>query len=218
MSDDAHVEDLEDADDWIVKTGRDKLEQGRQQIQRAEAMVTQAGPTPEAEADARAAFDVLRSAMNWLEDEDSALFEDAHQALDAAGAFTRRTFGCWLHQEGTSYEQRCPVALAHNRVGMSLAAIIEKSECTVCHLAPEDCSHIAGRVYDGVFCARLITEGRLLEISFVGRPAQPDARIERISVPVADLQQALGPRWVPRMDVSCDRCLSPCPGVSRPWG
>lgn len=217
MSEDPQVGAPEDVDDdWILKTGRDKLDHGREQIQRAKSMVARGGPTPEAEAQARAAFDELRSAMNWLED--SPLFEEAHEALDAAGIFTRRTFGCWLHREGTSYSQQCPVALAHNRIGMSLGFIIEKSECTVCHQAPETCSHITGRVYDGTFCARLITQGRILDLSIVARPAQPDARIESIGMPVAELQEALGPTFTPGMDVSCDRCLSPCDGVSRPWG
>lgn len=168
-----------------------------------------------AEQTARSALAQFRSAMNWLEDTER--FEDAHQRIDQAGAYVRRTFGCRLHQEGSAYEQRCPVALAHNRIGFSPGMIIEESECSICGSDPATCSHVTGRTYDGEFCARKITKARITEVSLVGRPAQPDARIERISVDHTELRRHLGPGWVPGIPVSCDNCLTRCDGVSDPF-
>jgi hypothetical protein len=208
--------DTAEVTDWVLDTGLERLAHGREQLKAAQAVVQNEGATGQAEDDTRAALSTLRSAVDWLEDTDR--FDEAHAQLDEAGAYTRSTFGCWLHCDGAYYEQRCPVALAHNRVGMSIAFVVEESECTICHQAPETCSHVTGRVYNGERCARLITKGRILEVSVVARPAQPDARFLAVSVPISDLVEALGPDFEPGMDVSCDRCLSPCDGVSRPWG
>jgi len=187
-----------------------KLRDAQAHIASAERLL-QRGDRGEAEGVARGALELFRSAMNWLEDTDE--FERAHKLTDLAGAYVRRTFGCWLHQEGASYSQRCPVALAHNRAGMSVACVVEKSECSICGEDPNDCTHIAGREYNESHCYRLITQADILEISLVRRPRQPDARITSLSVGVEELQEELGPRWRPGMAVSCDRCLLPCEGV-----
>jgi hypothetical protein len=109
------------------------------------------------------------------------------------------------------------VSLAHNRVGFSPGYIVRAAECSICHLDPEDCGHIAGRTYDGEVCHRILTQLDLLEVSLVGRPAQPDARIERIGVGDAELRERLGPRFRRGIPVTCDRCLTPCDGVRRPF-
>lgn len=87
--------------DWITERGFEALRQGQSEIAAAQRLVYLSGSTPPAEQLARLALESLRSAMNWLED--TAHFETAHQALDNAGAFVRRAFGCELHRDGTRY-------------------------------------------------------------------------------------------------------------------
>ena len=199
--------------DWVVAHGLATLAEAEATLQTA---IELEPIEPEAaEQSARSALAEFRSAMNWLEDSDH--FDNAHQRIDEAGAYVRRTFGCQLHQEGMSYEQRCPVALAHNRIGFSVGMFIEQSECSICGADPATCQHITGRTYDGEFCARKITKGRVTEVSLVGRPAQPDARIHQVTVDHAVLRDHLGPRWQPGVPVNCDKCLRPCTGISDPY-
>jgi hypothetical protein len=154
--------------------------------------------------------------MNWLEDTEH--FEQAHRALDQAGHFIRRSFGCTLAFKDREYRQDCPVALAHNRIGMSIGAIVKKASCSICRRDPHDCSHITGRTYDGKRCVRVIEEAELLEVSLVDRPSMPDARILSMTIPNSQLQKVLGPKFRPGVPLSCDRCLSPCGGVNdRPY-
>ncbi|GAA1871013.1 hypothetical protein GCM10009836_59640 [Pseudonocardia ailaonensis] len=156
----------------------------------------------------------LRSAMNHLED--TATFEDAHTELDRAGRLARQKFaeGCHLDlDEDLTYHQSCPVALAHNRVGLSPGMIVRESQCSICESDPEDCIHITGRTYDGERCVRIIKEADILEVSFVARPNQPDARINRVSVDIGRLKRGLGSDFHPGVPVLCDNCLTPCGGV-----
>ena len=103
---------------------------------------------------------------------------------------------------------------------MSPAFHVKRSRCTDLPDAdPEDCSHIAkGRVYDGKRCQRELLELDVIEISFVGRPSRPDdTRILQMSVDQADIQENLGSAFEVGMPVVCDRCLTPCDGVARPF-
>lgn len=153
--------------------------------------------------------------MNWLED--TADFETAHQRLDQAGELQRRHFRdrCRLTFKDGGYFQECSVSLAHSRVGLSIGGIIRESECSICHQDPDDCEHIPGRAYGGEECSRVIKQFDLQEVSLVDRPNVPDARIEGMSVDIADIRAELGDRFQVGMDVLCDRCLTPCDGVSR---
>jgi hypothetical protein len=155
--------------------------------------------------------------MNWLED--TAQFEVAHQRLDSAGAFRREHFPeqCQLAYREGRYAQECPVALAHNRVGLSPGYIVRAAECSICGQEPEECHHIKGRDYDGKVCHRVITKAEMLELSLVGRPANPDARIDSVGVSEAELRERFGPEFRRGIPVTCDQCLSPCDGVSRPF-
>jgi len=166
----------------------------------------------EAEAKARSSAKALRSAMNWLEDSED--FEQAHRVLDQAGRFIRQNFGCSLAFKDGEYRQECPVALAHNRIGMSIGAIIKKASCSICRSDPHDCSHIMGRIYGGERCVRVIEEAELLEVSLVDRPSMLDARILSMSIPNSELRKVLGPKFWPGVPLSCDRCLSDCGGVN----
>jgi hypothetical protein len=144
---------------------------------------------------------------------------DNPQAADKAGALAREIFphGCQLSYRDEAYFQECPVALAHNRSGMSVAFVTRAAECSICGQDPEDCLHINGRVYDGKRCTRIITDADILEISLVGRPAMPDARIMSISVDFDDLRKRLGEKFTPGIPVTCDNCLIPCDGVAQPF-
>jgi hypothetical protein len=206
----------------------------------ARARLQHAFGESDAEEIARKGLRVLRSAMNWLEDTED--FEAAHFKLDEAGRWVRETFGCtlkWDPEKG--YQQMCPVALAHTRIGMSYEARDIESLCSVCGLDPRLCRHVRGRTYDvprirvvgkcnvcgakadcehlegdvyPVYCFHYITKVRKLDaLSLVSRPAQPDARIEGMSVSVSDLRSQLGEGWIPGMPVTCNRCLQECTGV-----
>ena len=202
---------------FAATKGRDLLVEGGRQFGRAVRLVGTTGPTVEAAEAIRTSVRALRSAMNWLEDTDD--FEVAHQRIDAAGAFRREHFRdqCLLAHSDTGYAQECPVALAHNRVGMSIGYVVRSAECSICGQDPEDCIHIVGRAYNGEHCFRIIKQFDLLEVSLVGRPAQPDARIESISVSNSEIREKLGSAFEPGVPVTCDMCLTPCPGVSRPF-
>lgn len=203
---------------YVTTKGSDLLVQGSRHLGRAITITGTEGPTAEAGEAIDSAVHTLRSAMNWLEDTDD--FEVAHQRLDQAGSYRRANFRdrCLLEfNENSGYEMTCPVALAHNRVGLSPGYIVRAAECSICHVDPEDCGHIAGHTYGGEVCHRILTELDILEVSFVGRPASPDARIDRIAVSYADLRDELGEQFHRGMPVTCDRCLKPCDGVRRPF-
>jgi hypothetical protein len=201
---------MTDPDDWITRRGLDLLHDGRRAVNHARYLMS-VDAKEQAEAKAREALGILRSAMNWLEDSDQ--FEVAHQAIDAAGRYVRSTFGCELLYENGTYYQTCPVALAHHRIGLSPAMVINKSECSICHQDPEDCRHINGHMYDGEVCHRIITDVDVLEVSLVDRPLQPDARVMKQSIDMQSLLSVAPPDWQPGMQVNCDKCLRDCDGV-----
>lgn len=195
--------------------GDDYLRRGSRLYGEAARRISTEGPTRRAEDVLAQSLPLLRSAMDWLEDTDD--FEVAHVRLDSAGALQRTHFPrrCRLAFREGAYFRECPVLLAHSRVGFSVGAIIRESECSICHMDPDDCEHIAGRTYGGIECHRIITRFDLDEVSLVDRPNFPDARIQSASVDVAELRDRLGDAFEVGVDVSCDRCLAPCRGVTR---
>jgi hypothetical protein len=176
------------------------------------------GPTNEGEESIREALEVLRSAMNWLED--TSHFDEAHAALDEAGTIARANFphGCQFAYRDGVYYQECPAALAHNRVGLSPGYVLHRVTCSICDLSPmdDDCSHVKGWAYGDEVCIWQIEEAEVLEVSLVGRPAQPDARITSISVSDSDLVKRFG-NFRRGRPITCDRCLDACSGVARPF-
>lgn len=194
----------------------------------------------EAEASGRAALAILASALNWAEDTEWE--EEAHKQLDDAGCWVRTSFGCQLDQTASSYWQSCPVALGHNRIGMSIGGVARRI-CSICGGDLSECEHRRGTAYmvpggrtDFGWCRvclrrdgcdhdpnetyrasvrSIITRIDLQEVSIVGKPANPDARFTRIPIDAAELQEFLGPDFIPGMKVSCDRCLSSCAGLIR---
>lgn len=207
-----------------------------------ESAMTRGVEHPVAEYRGRQALRKLRSALDWAEDTE--LEAATHQTLDDAGAWVRRSFGCQVPHDGAKYWLDCPVQLAHTRIGLSVGGTAHKI-CSLCGDDLADCPHVPGRRYDvpgGALnlgwcrvcmskdhCEHLATETYsasavsiidrmdLEEVSFVGKPAMPDARVERESLPIKDLAKALGPDFQPGTDLACDYCLRPCPGLHRPF-
>src|ERR1700694_59552 len=198
----------------------------------------------EAERLARSALALAYSALNWLED---TRFEDeVHEELHYMGRLTRDRFsaGCTFVWTGSQYEHRCPVALAHNRFGVSPGVVVGKRECSICVDDVSECPHVRSRTYQVPggpgptgYCpvchqkecehtpdvtyevrpASIIREIiRLDEVSFVSRPVNPKARLIAIPVNGEELRRSLGPRFRYGVDtVHCSQCRLPCPGFSR---
>ena len=189
---------------------------------------------------AREALGDLASGLNWAEDTPAE--QDAHDRMDTAGRWVRTTFGCQLHQDGKQYFQTCPVALGHNRIGLSMAGCAKRT-CSLCgddlsecehlrstaHVVPggntdlgwcrvclskDTCGHSPDNTYR-VGVVAFITDMELNEVSIVGKPAHPDARFRSVSLSNRELEAHLGPQWTPGMPVICDRCLTPCAGLTR---
>lgn len=220
-----------------------RLARGRNLIAQAHGSLDgRPNPTARTAAEqlAREALAQLASALNWAED--TPREDDVHAELDAAGRWVRETFGCQLHKEGTQYSQRCPVALGHNRLGLSVGGVATRicslcgsdlSECPhqrgtsylvpggltdlewcrVC-LATEQCDHRPGDSYRAGVVS-MIVEMELVEVSLVSRPAHPDARLSSVPITHDDLARVLGSRFTPGIPVSCDRCLGTCEGLTR---
>jgi hypothetical protein len=200
----------------------------------------------EAEGACRSALGVAASALNWLEETE--FEEIAHAELDELGRQTRERFrlGCRLDFTAGRYEHHCPVAIAHKRLGFSISFIAKRKECSICGGDFSECDHLPGRQYAVVatdsedghcsICGRMpcprhivgetyeasagaiIREAEIDEISLVGRPAQPDARLIALPIDTNDLMDALGPGFKVGMRVDCSRCLLPCHGLERPFG
>lgn len=198
----------------VTPKGKKLLDAGGSAYRLARSAIEDHGLTPDSHAALREALATLRSAMDWLED--SVEFEAAHQLLDEAGRFSRTqaTEGCELNYDGSLYLQTCPVALAHNRVGFSPTIVVHEADCSICEASIDDCNHVPGVVYDNVECARVIKQLEILDITLVGRPAQPNARIHEISYSPTELAESLGKEFYPGISVMCDQCLSPCDGVA----
>ncbi|WP_340696865.1 hypothetical protein [Cellulosimicrobium funkei] len=194
----------------------------------------------EAERCAREALAEYASALNWAEDTDSE--ESVHSEMDQAAEWVRRTFGCRLAREGTEYFQRCPIALGHSRAGLSVGGYVRK-QCSLCGEDLSECSHLPDMAYlvpggaaDLGWCrvclqrdscehasdqnyrvavVAMVVEMSFEEVSLVPKPAFPDARLTSMSISASELRTALGAEFTPGIDVSCDRCLTPCGGLKR---
>jgi hypothetical protein len=199
----------------VTKEGEDRLAAARSQYSRARSAILTDRATPEAARDLRQSLVSLRSAMDWLEH--TPLFDEAHHLLDEAGAFARAydPAGCHLTYEDSVYFQECPVALGHNRVALSPELFVREADCSICQAAMNQCGHVPGVIYDGTECHRIVKDLNVLDVMFVGRPAQPDARIHRMSIETSRLEESLGDEFYPGIPVMCDRCISPCGGVVR---
>lgn len=155
---------------------------------------------------------LARSAMDWLEEGEE--FDRAHALLDRIGNYIRRRVPamCVLRYAEGSYTQICPVALGHQRVGISVELIIEQSECSICGVEYWECAHVAGEVYGEGECIQEISRATITGAALVSRPRIADARINARGIPAADVQRALrsAPAGAPLV---CGICLRGCPGL-----
>ncbi len=212
------------------------MQQAREEVRQPDG----SDPANDNERCARLALAAYRASLDWAEDTD--LEEGAHERLDLAGKWVRETFGCTLDRSGTDYTQTCPVALGHNRIGLSIGGSAARRICSLCGQDVSECEHLPGTSYvvpggsaDLGWCrvccknecshlptetyraavVSIIREMDLVEVSIVHKPANPEARIHSMSVGLTQLRALLGETFQPGMDVSCDRCLSPCEGLTR---
>jgi hypothetical protein len=212
----------------------------RRHLQNAMRLASRARDS--AEAEARMACDLSARAFWWAEDTP---MEDAQHALmHEIGRYTRTTFGCQIPFENGSYSHRCPIRIAHKRMGASVGYIATpicsicgedlsecphrqgrtywvrggvgpSGHCPVC-LGESECGHKSDRLYR-VGVARLITQAELREVSWVDRPAQPEARLTALPIDNGNLQYAFGPKFAIGMPLSCDFCLNACDGIEEPF-
>lgn len=227
---------------YLVKQVRGYRATALRQFAEAKRLVKIArdpGRQSEAEAIARHAIDHAVRAFWWAEDTD--LEERQHELVHEIGRWTRIRFGCHLEFDGTTYFETCPIQMAHRRMGMS-PAFVGTRICTICGQDLSECEHVRGRSYwvrgernsDGrcrvchaADCRhrsdRLYRTGvgaiisnitEVREVSLVSRPAQPEARLTKISVSTEGLSRALGPAFRVGVRVSCDKCLGECWGFA----
>lgn len=192
-----------------------------------------------AEQEARSAIGDIVHAFWWAEDSD--LEEDQHALMHEIGRWTRQRFGCSLSFDGKRYERRCPIDIAHKRMGFSVGytataicsicgqdvsecphlpdkeywvrgGVGASGYCPVC-MADAKCQHPTDRLYP-VTLTKIITKMEVHEISLVSRPAGVTTRLLAISVDNGDLIEALGPEFKVGMPVSCDKCLNDCWGIT----
>ena len=226
------------AEEWYVSQRQTSINALRQQARRLygrSSLLSDIG-TPEAESVARKMLAIAASAF-WNA-EDTELEPVTHQEMDDYGRWVRTTFGCRLTYESGAYHQRCPVAIAHKRVGMSVGFTVRQRICSICGADWADCPHSPNKLYDvpggvnekgkcRVCAAEGCTEHRpgqtyrtppiaivteveeLREISFVRKPAQPDARPTSLPVDTT----SLGSSFSPDTAVDCNRCIRPCVGI-----
>ena len=153
----------------------------------------------EAERSARDALGFFARSLDWAED--SPEEGEAHRLMDEAGAWVCQTFRCRLKRLCASYEQTCPVALAHNRIGFSIGGVARRT-CSLCGGDFSECDHMPGMAYlvpgghdqlgwcrvclketcghlpsvqYRVSVVAIICEMNIDEVSLVGKPAQPEA-------------------------------------------
>lgn len=227
---------------WPIEHGTELRRQAKKQFGRGVRLTGL--DDDEAEESLRTALATAASAFNWLEGSD---FEvDAHDDLHRYGRYTRENnpSGCELGWTGSGYEHRCPVAIAHKRIGFSIGFTGQRF-CSICDADLSECEHTPGRFYDVVgrtddsgqcvvcrkdHCtehtvgetyraraAGVIRQAEIHEVSLVAMPKQPDARLAAIPIDTARLQERLGPGFKIGMRVSCDQCLQPCPGLDKPF-
>jgi hypothetical protein len=187
------------------------------------------------ESECREALELFSRSYLWSIG--NQLESESHEILDRAGAWVRETFGCALHWDGSSYFQKCPVALAHSGYGFSMGGSARRI-CTLCGEDLSECPHLKGKAYlvpggsaelgwcrvcrSAEACehspeqfyrvgvtAKLV-DIHLEEISLVDRPANPEARLLSCSISNSTLLARLGDDFIPGIPISCDNCLTPC--------
>ena len=76
---------------------------------------------------------------------------------------------CWL--------DRIESVMFPRQVFMSPGLVARKTHCSICKKPYEECQHLKGKAYNGEFCAEVIEEADLKEVSVVTDPANKRARV-----------------------------------------
>ena len=198
-----------------------------------------------AERHARRALVQYRAAMDRLEDSPEFEVAHVEMDILGRLCRETWPDGCRFQPVGDDYAQDCPVAHAHTRIGLS-PATLGNAICSVCGVDVTTCPHRPGDTVKAVVAARvgdgrcnidgvtgcsvhevgstydaevriIITHVHMIEeISLVLRPAQPNARIQRVTIPRSDFERALGHPLPAGAVPRCDRCLSGCGGLIHP--
>jgi protein-tyrosine-phosphatase len=61
--------------------------------------------------------------------------------------------------------------------GLSIAGMVQDSECSICERDYVECNHISGLEYGGAVCVNTIKQLHLIEVSIVRQPVNPDCLI-----------------------------------------
>jgi hypothetical protein len=228
------------AGEWHDLNRRRYIDELRRQAKRAYGQsVLYAGIDDQAAEQAAIKSLSLVTRAFWNAD-DSDLEAQIHDDMHRYGKHKRQTFGCHLAYANGAYYQRCPIAIAHKRFGMSVGFTVISRVCSICGDELADCDHLLGQLYDvpgGVGPAgvcpvcmhsectehspdklykaavvAIVKRADLNEISIVRKPAQPEARATSLPVTLNNLKQVFGPDFISGMPVSCDKCLQPCSG------
>ena len=231
------------AAEWHAQRRRAEVEATRRQARRKYGQSSLLADIGDEEAEP-AAREMLAAASSafWLA-EDTELESQTHKEMDDYGRWVRTTFGCRLAYESGTYYQRCPAAIAHKRVGMSMGFTARRRICSICAEDLADCPHDRHELYEvaggigptgrcracgsdectehipertyRVPAIGIVTEiDQVREVSIVARPAQPLARLTSVPVDGDLLRDALGSSFETGMTVSCDRCLNACKGIA----
>ena len=224
---------------WRLERGLQLLARAR--LQHADAKALAEHESDAGDVALRESLAAYWSAMNWLDKGTD--FDAAHEELHLVGRVARSRFAssCQIDFSNGGYGHACPVVLAHNRFGMSpgftgnavcsicggdasecehfpgrsyiVRASVVRGRCNVC--AAESCgSHHPGEPYE-VQAIVVVTEASLDEVSIVSDPAQPDARLTRVSISTAEIERVVGLGFEVGDEVRCDYCLHPCGGMVR---
>ena len=114
-----------------------------------------------------------------------------------------------------AYFSTCPIDGLHSRMGSSVA-FTTASDCSICGAGDFECSHVAGRTYDGQVCDRL--NARVLqirEVSMTPHPDYPETFVMHVGRSRADLEGARGIAIPPGSQLQNEHCQS-CLGIPSP--
>ncbi|HEV7938542.1 MAG TPA: hypothetical protein VGP18_11030 [Solirubrobacteraceae bacterium] len=204
-------------DDLRTDHVRNMITERRQEADdvRAAAENELAGDEPDrvlAEQLARRSLHFYARSLDWAKDTDDD--EDAHRRMDEAGAWVRSTFGCWLEREGETYQQTCPVALAHNRIGFRVGGTATRI-CSLCGDDFSECEQSRNHPYAFTVGTRFLY-GRLVAYHWLSlldnrrrdtRCLKPRSlAISPTAVPLRGVRRQYAPLWIQRARDPHDTC------------
>ncbi|MCF3171344.1 hypothetical protein IPZ64_31320 [Streptomyces violaceoruber] len=91
---------------------------------------------------------LLSAARAFWWAEDSEMEEQQHRLMHEIGKWKHKALGCALSFSEGNYSQRCPVAIAHKRMGISIGFTATRF-CSICRedVSSDRCLHFRDRSY-----------------------------------------------------------------------